>query len=340
MSSLKDYLSGRTTPTSIDDTQKIYGILNDESVAVTAGLISKNTQQKVYNEKTTSNYDFVLTDANNVIDRNVATANTVTIPPNADVAFPLGTWLWVNAIDEITLWVAGSGVTITSSSGELTCIGQLIPTGARKIGTNSWHLYNGKSSAQIRSDIFCNNFFPKIKKGVTNNRFYGTGMTSSSPGTQGLAANTLYAWPMIISESLTLDTIQAEVTGGVALSSIRIGIYADDGSCYPGDLVYGSAALSSATNGVKSETLTPSTVLVNPGLYWLAIVSDNAPAMRSWTINSTPNILGIVATMGAANPSQGYSIAYTFGALPSPFSASAGFATTTNAHMILVRALS
>jgi len=333
MSSLKDYLAGRSVPTTIDNDQKLYGVLNDESVAITAGLIAENTQIKVYNEQTASNYDFVLSDANNVIDRNVATANTVTIPPNSSVAYPLGTWLWVNAIDEITSWVAGSGVTITSSSGNLNCIGQLLPTGARKIGTNSWHLYNGKSLTQIRSDLFID--IPYVT-GSTRNRYYGTGEITATVTTAGVAANTMYAWPFIVRKEITIDTILAEVTTGQGTSKVRIGIYNDNGTCYPGDLIYGSAELSGASNAVISETI-GSPVVVYPGLNWVVVLSDGTPAFRAWA-TGCPVILGLDSTALGNQPSRGLSVSKAYAALPSTFdSGAAPTAAATNAHMVLVR---
>jgi hypothetical protein len=68
----------------------------------------------------TTDYTLVLTDKNNVVRMNVATANTVTVPPNSSVPFPLNTPIWVEQEGAgRTQLVAGSGVTFKApvSSG-------------------------------------------------------------------------------------------------------------------------------------------------------------------------------------------------------------------------------
>jgi hypothetical protein len=83
----------------------------------------------------------VLTDAGKMITMNKATANNLTVPANADVAFPLNT-----RIDVIqygagqTTFVAGSGVTIRSSSSKLKITGQYSGASLWKKGTNEWVL--------------------------------------------------------------------------------------------------------------------------------------------------------------------------------------------------------
>jgi len=69
-----------------------------------------NDQERDLNAQTVTNYILALTDANNSITMNNSAANTVTIPTNDSVAFPIGT--------TITVWMLGSGVTsITADTG-------------------------------------------------------------------------------------------------------------------------------------------------------------------------------------------------------------------------------
>lgn len=114
----------------------------------TAGLATLNTTVSGLavsssNSKTAS-YVFVLSDGQIplvTVTMNVATANTLTIPPNASVSFPLGTILCAEQWGTgTTTWTAGAGVTIRSRGSLLSMAGQWAAASARKIGTNEWLL--------------------------------------------------------------------------------------------------------------------------------------------------------------------------------------------------------
>jgi len=84
----------------------------------------------------------VLEDAGGVIYTNVAAVNTVTIPPNASVGFPLYTVLTGHQIGlGITSLVAGAGVTINVVATKgLDLTGQFAFWSAIKTGTDIWSL--------------------------------------------------------------------------------------------------------------------------------------------------------------------------------------------------------
>jgi hypothetical protein len=86
----------------------------------------------------------VIGDAFKTVDMDKATALTLTVPPNSDVAFPINTLIYVRRTDAGALTIAaGVGVTITSSSTGLTDPGLNIVMSLRKTGTNTWDLQNG-----------------------------------------------------------------------------------------------------------------------------------------------------------------------------------------------------
>jgi len=89
------------------------------------------------NEEVNS-YTLVLADAQLVIEMNKSTANTLTIPPNSSVAFPVGTTLLVvqTGAGQTTL-TAGSGVTVNSFIG-LKIAGQWGAATLVKRATNTW----------------------------------------------------------------------------------------------------------------------------------------------------------------------------------------------------------
>jgi len=71
-----------------------------------------------------------------------ASANTITIPPNADVAFPVGTKVFITQGGAgSTTIAAGAGVTLSSPASVTAAIGEI--NGSRviqKVGVNEWLL--------------------------------------------------------------------------------------------------------------------------------------------------------------------------------------------------------
>lgn len=88
-----------------------------------------------------ASYTLALADAGKVVEMNVASANNLTVPPAASVAFPVGTIIEVLqlGIGQTTI-VAGSGVTIRSPGGKLKLSGQYSSASLRKRSTNEWVL--------------------------------------------------------------------------------------------------------------------------------------------------------------------------------------------------------
>lgn len=99
-----------------------------------------NTSLIVTNRQTAS-YTLVLTDADKLIEMNVGSANTLTVPPNSDVAFPIGTAILVTQYGSgATTIQAGSGVTIRSAGSVLGLSAQYAGASLIKIATNEWYL--------------------------------------------------------------------------------------------------------------------------------------------------------------------------------------------------------
>lgn len=89
----------------------------------------------------TANYVLVLADAGKDIEMNVAGANTVTVPLNATVAFPIGTVIGINQYGAgQTALVAAGGVTIRSDSGFLKIGSRYSGAVLKKVGTDEWYL--------------------------------------------------------------------------------------------------------------------------------------------------------------------------------------------------------
>lgn len=72
---------------------------------------------------------------------NVASANTLTVPLNSIVTFPIGTEINVMQYGAgQTTFVPASGVTIRSNGGALKIAAQYSGATLIKVGTNEWYL--------------------------------------------------------------------------------------------------------------------------------------------------------------------------------------------------------
>lgn len=99
------------------------------------------TLKDVVQNTPTASYTLVLSDSGKVVEMNVATGNNLTVPPNASVAFPIGTIIEIAqlGVGQTTI-VAGSGVTIRSPGGKLKLTGQYSSASLRKRAINEWML--------------------------------------------------------------------------------------------------------------------------------------------------------------------------------------------------------
>jgi hypothetical protein len=110
---------------------------------VTGGV----TYQNMFNRQT-SNYTLVLTDQGKTIEMSTAspTTNTLTIPLNSSVAFPIGTEIIVMQYGSgQTTIVPTAGVTLRTQLGYTRIAYQYTGATLVKIGTNEWYLIGNLS---------------------------------------------------------------------------------------------------------------------------------------------------------------------------------------------------
>jgi hypothetical protein len=90
----------------------------------------------------TASYTLVLADANKLVELNVATANTLTVPLNSSVAFPIGTQILISQYGAGACTItAASGVTLRSESAKLKTNGQYSGATLVKIADNEWYAF-------------------------------------------------------------------------------------------------------------------------------------------------------------------------------------------------------
>ena len=99
-------------------------------------------QPLIVTNRQTANYTLAMSDIGDLVEANVATANTLTVPLNSSVAFPIGTKVDISqyGAGQTTITATG-GVTIRSFGGALKIAGQYGAATLVKIGTDEWYCF-------------------------------------------------------------------------------------------------------------------------------------------------------------------------------------------------------
>lgn len=127
-----------------------------------------------------------------------------------------------------------------------------------------------------------------------------------------LTANTVYIVPMEVPYRCVVDRIVVAYYGPVA-GNIRACIYRDNGETPVGGALIVESASVAKTGTVRKQEITIADTLLRPGLYWLAINTDE----------STTNIIHIWPwNLGGTLICYTYALAY--GAFTNPCPAAAG----------------
>jgi len=170
----------------------------------------------------------------------------------------------------------------------------------------------------------------------------GTDITAAvnqlAPGTVAQVANTLRASPLWIRKTVTFVAFRLEVTTLVAATTCRLGLYTDNGSGYPSTLVTNSdvGTIDTATTGVKTSTFS-SAITLTPGLYWIAWNSNGAATVRSIAVGAIDSTLGSNPAGGATSTYTAWTVALTYGALPSTFTGGGTLLTNTAIPRAMLR---
>lgn len=147
----------------------------------------------------------------------------------------------------------------------------------------------------------------------TPGRFYDS-RVNTTVGTVAMAANTLYGVPFYVPNGSTYTGLVAEVTTTVAAATIRMGIYQDSQGA-PSTLILDAGTVSAVTTGGKTIAISQ---YLPAGWFWLAAVSNTIPNVRCI---ATTNALPTLGFSSGTDTSfhVGYSVAFSFAALPNPF---------------------
>lgn len=137
-------ISGLTTLADADVAADDYLPIADTSTTTTKKVAALAFLPKTQPQNTQSGttYTFALTDANKLVISSGGSAAEFTVPPNGDVAFPIGTRIDLFQSGGGQLEIApGSGVTINViSTDTLFLAGQYAEATLTKYATNTWVL--------------------------------------------------------------------------------------------------------------------------------------------------------------------------------------------------------
>lgn len=141
-----------------------------------------------------------------------------------------------------------------------------------------------------------------------------------------VTASQIHALPFLVgvSRAFTAIGVNASVAGVGGV--VRLGIYADNGSNYPGAKVLDAGTVSAVATGALIITGIAQTL--TPGLYWLVCVGQGGTTQPTLNASASGSINGLddVNTFGTTGPGivaglNGYTNSPVAGALPATFPA-------------------
>lgn len=209
-----------------------------------------------------------------------------------------------------------------------------LPTGAVPMTGNEafaldTNLPNGitpQTAAYTSSTL--STYFSRIAPAVTG-RFYNfiSGLTTTTFLT---GTGTLYAYPIYVPSKITVATLNLSVTTGQTGGVAHIGIYKDNGAGYPGALLYDSGSNTGpATTAMTVVTPTTGSLVLNPGLYWVATTfnaTSTFPTVEGTSALYTNELSAALgydtaahALAASGQAPTGISVAFTYAALPVTF---------------------
>lgn len=179
---------------------------------------------------------------------------------------------------------------------------------------------------------------------ISSYRHYGTTtyeawFTSPRAGTalagSSLTAARMYAMPFICPKAITLDQIGVYVSV-LSTTTARLGIYTDNGNCYPGSLLLDAGTIDVTSTGAKKIAINQ--VLSANTLYWLVIVCAATPGIYCIPVAGVINVLGTSNALSTAQ-NAGLYVSQTYGVLPATFPASPTMIIAAPIPAIFVRLL-
>jgi len=152
---------------------------------------------------------------------------------------------------------------------------------------------------------------PLAKKG----NYYRAGNTAGY-STRASNLNRMYSQIMCFPEEITIDRLAIYVSVvGAAGSVVRMGLYADDGTLHPGQLIYDSGEINTTTTGPKTAA-PPSPIVIAKGTpFWTCFLCGVAAPKLKTSDGTCLAALGTGNTVGGWS-FNGFYANQAYGALP------------------------
>jgi hypothetical protein len=161
--------------------------------------------------------------------------------------------------------------------------------------------------------------------------FYHCGINATAFAAATTASGAIDVLPFYVPVNQTFNRIAINVTT-VATGECRLGIYADNGSVYPGSLVLDAGTVSTGgSTGIRELTVS---LNLAPNLYWLARLQNAAPSLQGLGVGS----LIALGTTDLVNIITGFRATQAFGVLPNTYPAGASNLSGARPAVFLWRA--
>lgn len=225
----------------------------------------------------------------------------------------------------LVLGASGRTVVGTEAAAPLNFVTGTEHRGGIRADGAWYQVHGGVEHVMPHDPVPWSTLFPPMRAGCAYQpQFVGT------RGKAQLTADTASAAPFVVPRATAFDQLSLEITTAVAGSTVRLGIYADDGAGRPGALVLDAGTVNAS--GIGAKTISAS-ITLQPGLYWLAAAArGGSPTIRTgvggggWMIPQPAT--GDAIHNGYTGPHPADSLAATF----------TQTGTTANAPLILLRA--
>lgn len=152
--------------------------------------------------------------------------------------------------------------------------------------------------------------------------YFSSLMTGCTITTQSISSiNSLRAFPFYVPKTTKFDRIAIRVTtAGGSGAVARIGIYSDNGDCYPVAKILDSGELSMEGTVPFNREVTIDVTLRGGKLYWLVVIVGGATGtvVAAIPLASAMGILGTDSTLSGTTL-LGYAVVQTYGALPANY---------------------
>lgn len=155
--------------------------------------------------------------------------------------------------------------------------------------------------------------FERYRK-LDDNHYHTSTRIAALAGGVNPGANVLTANPFFVATRVKVTHLMGPCSSSSA-GKARFGLYADDGSTYPGALIVGTGEFDTGGAGVKLADIVDQ--VLSPGLYWLALIQSGA---ASWW--SAPYVAPVLGWPGTGPTYyRHYTRALGYGPMPDPWGA-------------------